>query len=153
MGAGGALAHQKHHHAEEPKAQESPDSKAQRLLQQVNEAYRTSVRPVFVKSCFDCHSNQTRYPWYAGLPGAKQLIQSDVAEAKEHLDMSGDFPFKGHGTPTDDLEAIRDTVRDSSMPPARYWLLHWSSRLSTTEKQAVLEWVDRGLTLLQGKEP
>ncbi len=148
VGVASALAHQQHHQAKEPKTQESQDSKAQRLLQQVNEAYRASVRPIFVKSCFDCHSNQTRFPWYAGLPGAKQLIQSDIAEAKEHLDMSDDFPFKGHGTPIEDLEAIRNTVRDGSMPPWRYRALHWSARLDDYERATVVDWAETGLRTL-----
>jgi len=72
-----------------------PNKEAEEITRAINESYLATVKPVFRKSCFDCHSSNTNYPWYSNLPGAKQLIQNDIAEAKEHLDMSKDFPFQG----------------------------------------------------------
>ena len=87
-------------------------------------------------------------PWYAGIPGPKQLIQNDIKEAKEHMDMSNDFPFEGHGTPKDDLEALNKTVKENTMPPIQYKILHWSSSLTEDEKRTVNKWVADSLKLL-----
>ena len=54
----------------------------------INERYVKNVKPIFVKSCFDCHSSQTRYPWYHSLPLIKSLLDNDIAEGKKHLNMS-----------------------------------------------------------------
>ena len=107
-----------------------------------------NVGIILKRSCYDCHSNHTDYPWYAKLPGAKQLIDSDIAEAKEHLDMSKDFPFSGHASPLEDLEAIDKEVRDGEMPPFRYRFMHPSSKLTGQESKVVSEWVKNSLEVL-----
>lgn len=139
--AGSASAHQNHGH----KKQAGPPAEA---LARINADYLQSVKAIFQKSCFDCHSASTRYPWYAGLPIAKGMIESDVREAKEHLDLTADFPFGGHGTPREDLEAIGKEVAEGEMPPFRYRLLHWKNGLSPTDRQAIQEWVQRSLALI-----
>lgn len=119
-------------------------------LSEINASYLQSVKPIFKVSCFNCHSSQTEYPWYAKLPGAKQLIESDIRESKEHLDITNDFPFGGHGDgPADDLQAIRDAVVNSDMPPFRYWMMHPSSRLNAEEKKTVTDWIDQSLEKLK----
>ncbi len=144
-----ALAHEGESHPSKTEHQVLPVTDVSSdMLKTINESYLQNVKSIFQKSCFDCHSNQTKYPWYAKLPGAKQLIASDVTEAKSHLDMGEDFPFKSHGTPMEDLEAIRKAIVENTMPPFRYWILHGESRLSSEEKKTVLMWVNLGIKLL-----
>lgn len=112
------------------------------VLDAINEKYVEKIKPIFQRSCFDCHSSQTRYPWYYRFPGTKELIDADIAEAKKHIDMDRDFPFEGHGTPSEDLEAIQATVRENTMPPWRYKILHWGSGLTEEEKQVILQWIE-----------
>ncbi|RYZ77997.1 MAG: hypothetical protein EOP06_29870, partial [Proteobacteria bacterium] len=88
-------------------------------------------------------------PWYSSLPFAKNLIQRDLAQAKEHLDMSTGFPFGGHGSDLEDLEAIRESVDAGDMPPLRYKLLHWSAKVSPEERSAIVSWVMRAETQLK----
>jgi hypothetical protein len=141
------VAHENHgHSAVEP---DSKNKDSNERTQEINRLYLNSVKSIFQKSCFDCHSSQTKFPWYSNLPGAKQLIASDVAEAKKHLDMSSDFPFQGHGTPEEDLIAIRKEVLDGSMPPFRYRILHPSSKMSEDEKRRTIEWIDASLKILR----
>ena len=139
-------------HGNHDKSTESPARPASEVekekLRQINLDYVSTVKPIFDKSCFDCHSSATRFPWYSDLPGAKQLIQKDVSEAKTHVDMTNDFPFESHGTPKEDLEAIRDSVRDGSMPPFRYRIMHWGSGLNDEEKARVLDWIEKSLNSL-----
>jgi len=115
------------------------------VLKLINESYVKVVKPIFQKSCFNCHSLSTTYPWYASLPLATQLIKSDITEAKEHLEMSHDFPFGGHGNPKEDLEAIGKSVKDGSMPPLRYRIMHPGSGLSDDERKTVITWVEQSL--------
>ncbi|MGE4234100.1 MAG: heme-binding domain-containing protein [Bacteriovoracia bacterium] len=110
-------------------------------LKRAREGYLKHIKPIFQKKCMDCHSSNTRYPWYHKLPGVKQMMEADIREAKEHMDMTGDFPFKGHGTPESDLKAIAEALENDSMPPFRYRLMHWDSKLTEEEKKIILEWV------------
>lgn len=77
------------------------------------------------------------------------LVTSDISEAKEHIDMSPDFPFKSHATPKEDLDAIRDEIREGDMPPFRYWVLHPGTRLSKEERALVEQWAEQGLKTLE----
>lgn len=140
-----AFAH-KNHNAAHPI---QVSSKAQNdQLSQINEIYRRDVKPILQKKCFDCHSQATKYPWYYKVPGVKQLIDSDIEEAKKHLDFSNDFPFGGHGVLVEDLVAIGSVVKENSMPPFRYWILHSGSGLSEEDRGIILEWIDQSQEIL-----
>lgn len=144
-----AFAHEHHQHQEQ---QPPLTNKEQERLQQINKNYVEAVKPIFQKSCFNCHSNQTVFPWYSQMPGAKQLISSDITEAKKHIDMANDFPFTGHGTPKEDLEAIAKSVTEKTMPPFRYKIMHWKSELTKQEQETVIEWTKNSLNLLSQVE-
>jgi hypothetical protein len=130
---------------------ENPDKEkfAHGELAQINVAYVSRVKPILAKGCGDCHTGQTVYPWYYVLPGIKQLIDHDVEEAKEHLDMSQDFPFEGHGDAVDDLKALRRTIKENSMPPISYRWMHQDVALSEAEKRIVVEWVEESLQTIR----
>lgn len=141
-----AIAHEGHH-----KKFESPPPETQTILASINERYLSNVKPIFENKCFDCHGKQTRFPWYQQIPGVKQLIQSDMHEAKMHLDMESNFPFKSHATPIEDLAAIEKTITDNEMPPFRYRIMHSGSALTTEEKEKVHQWVQLGKEMLKEK--
>jgi hypothetical protein len=144
-----AIAHQDHHKTHHPSTPLSADTKMS--LEKLNEQYLKDIKPIFQAKCFDCHSSQSRLPWYQKVPGAKQLIENDIAEAKEHLNMETDFPFKSHAAPIEDLNAIDESISKSDMPPLRYRFLHPQNALSTEEKEKVHRWVELGNELLKEK--
>ena len=76
------------------------------------------------------------------------MMNHDIEEAKEHMDMTKGFPFAGHGTPKEDLEALKETVKLSSMPPWQYKLMHWDSGLTSEEKKIVNQWINESLNKL-----
>lgn len=118
-------------------------------LEQVGKSYQQLVQPIFQKGCLECHGGNPNYPWYYKIPGIRQLVDSDVAEARKHLDISKGFPFKGHGSPKEDLEAIRDAIQEGTMPPFRYWVMHWNAKLSADEREVIYQWVEQSLKLLE----
>jgi len=141
-----AFAHEGHHKKVDP-----PTPETKTILESINENYLSNVKPIFEKKCFDCHTSQTRFPWYQQIPGVKQMIQSDMHEAKMHLDMESNFPFKSHATPIEDLTAIEKTIDDNEMPPFRYRVMHSGSALTTEEKEKVHQWVQLGKEMLKEK--
>lgn len=117
-------------------------------LQEINQRYLKSIKPIFQAKCFDCHSTKTHYPWYHSIPGIKQLIDNDIKEGLEHVDMTNDFPFKGHGSPKEDLEAIKETVQENSMPPLSYRLMHWGSELTKKDIETIRSWLRQSEIIL-----
>lgn len=118
------------------------------VLKKINDLYQAEVKTIFSNKCLSCHGINIDKPWYYVLPGAKQLIDYDMLEAKKHMDMTNDFPFAGHGTPKDDLDALKRTIRKGSMPPLRYKLLHWNSNITNSEKAIIIKWINESLDIL-----
>jgi len=115
----------------------------------INKTYITDIRPIFEKKCFDCHSDIKNKPWYYKVPGVKQMMDKDISEAKEHIDMRKDFPFVSHETPLEDLKSIKKIGLEGGMPPLRYILAHWDSRLTDAEKKKITAWTSQAINLLQ----
>jgi hypothetical protein len=147
-----AFAHKNHpHHHEGTARVEKPSAEESKIgLEKINESYKRDVKSIFMSSCFDCHSQSPRLPWYSNVPLVHSLLESDMREAKEHLDFTNDFPFAGHGTPKEDLEAIAESVRDKSMPPFRYRVMHRNSALTDSQRKMVLDWIANSERLLDG---
>ena len=116
--------------------------------QKINSVYLKKIKTIFKKSCFDCHGVVEKFPWYYKIPGVKHYIDYDISESKKHLEMTKDFPFISHASPTDDLKAIIKTIKDGSMPPIRYWMMHPNSRLTKKEIKIVNDWVVESIGIL-----
>ena len=114
----------------------------------INNNYQT-VRYIFKNSCFDCHTDSTKYPWYHVLPFIGGMIDDDIKEAKEHLDISNDFPFGGHATQIDQLTEIREDIKEGKMPILSYRLTHWGLLIEGKKQDSVFLWIDESIELLK----
>lgn len=142
--------HGKEVHSNKVRPEVDSNSKAQplrsELLQdsrfvEINEDYQKEVKNIFKKSCYNCHTDKTDYPWYFSLPGIKQVIESDIKEAKKHLFLTDAFPFRSHSTPLKDLEAIWKSIEANEMPPFEYRIMHPDSKLDSNEKAIIKKWI------------
>ena len=118
------------------------------VFQVINEQYKKNVRKIFKRTCFDCHSSKTLYPWYYKIWGISHLIDSDIREAKSHLDMSDEFPFRGHGNVTDDLNSLKKAIKEGSMPPFLYKLGYPNSKITKEEKKVIINWIESAKRML-----
>jgi len=78
-------------------------------------------------------------------------MNNDMSEAKRHIDMSYDFPFRGHGSPIDDLNALKRTIRKGDMPPVKYRIMHWNSKLTESEIREINDWIEKSQEILNEK--
>ena len=106
------------------------------------------LKPIFEKSCFDCHSRFTKYPWYHKIPGVKQLLDRDVKEGREQLDLSSGFPFSGKGTLLEILGDMKEEVGEGDMPLLIYRIMHWETGLSGARRDSVVNWLDSARVLV-----
>ena len=123
--------------------------KMDKAIKEIGVDYQKNIEPIFKVSCFDCHSSSTSYPWYHGIPGARSMLEKDVSTGREHIEMSGGFPFKGHHTPEQALTGIAYDIDKGKMPPLKYRMMHWKSGLTEKQKQEVEGWVERSLHKLK----
>lgn len=103
----------------------------------------SQTRELAIHACYGCHSNQTSWPWYSNVAPVSWLVQSDVEGGRQKLNFSewnDPQPWKGQAA---------QTVRDGNMPPWYYLPLHPESRLSPSERQALIQ----GLAATLGEGP
>jgi hypothetical protein len=101
-------------------------------------------------ACFDCHSNETRWPWYSRLPIVSWLIEQDVRDGRGQLNFSrwGEYnPFDRAGL----LDKVCELTTARKMPLPRYLTLHHDARLTQPDLDQLCAWTEHEATrLVQG---
>ncbi len=147
-----SFAHKGEDHSE-PKEEIPSTVEREKVLDEINENYLARVEPIFKKKCLDCHGQLDDFPWYHSLPFVKTMMNEDMSEAKVHLDMTDGFPFKGHGNPEEDLVALKNSIEEESMPPLRYRLINWNTKVTDLEKKKISNWVADSISKLEKLKP
>jgi hypothetical protein len=109
------------------------------------------TRALAVRACFDCHSNQTVWPWYDRIPPASWLAVFDTIRGRRHLNFSswgvqqgGLLAGEGEGG-GEGGRGVARVIQNGSMPPANYLLLHPEARLTDAEKQRLIQGLQASL--------
>ncbi len=87
------------------------------------------TRALAKRACFDCHSNETTWPWYSDVAPVSWLIARDVQEGRQKMNLSD------WGTGNRDVKRAAKVVTSGEMPPWYYVTLHPNASLSAEEKQ------------------
>lgn len=101
------------------------------------------TRALAQRACFDCHSNETVWPFYSYIAPISLMLAEHVADGRDQLNFS---EWDGRN---EDFDDIAEVVTSEEMPLPNYLLLHPEARLSEAEKQALLE----GLALTYEQDP
>jgi hypothetical protein len=97
------------------------------------------TRELAVRACFDCHSNQTVWPWYTNIAPVSWLAQSDVSSGRSTLN------FSEWNRPQESAGDAAAVARDGSMPPWQYKIIHPKARLSSAETAELAQGLERTL--------
>ena len=99
-----------------------------------------AVKAILERSCYDCHSDNTRYPWYANIQPVAWWLDHHITDGKRHLNFSqfAKYNAKRAGKK---LEQILDETRDGGMPLPSYTLIHRDAKLTAAEVKALEAWV------------
>ena len=98
------------------------------------------TRVLAERACFDCHSNQTEWPWYSNVAPLSWLIQHDVEEGR------GKLNFSEWNRPQREVREAGRTVQRGEMPQWYYVILHPSAGFSQTEKETLVRGLNNSLT-------
>ena len=96
---------------------------------------------IILNSCYDCHSNHTRYPWYGSVAPFSWILNRHIAEGKAHLNFSS-WGVMDKAQQITQLDQICEESSSGSMPLQSYLLIHRSSRLSDQDIRAICEWAE-----------
>lgn len=106
-----------------------------------NNVIPDSVASLLKNSCYDCHSNQTVYPWYAYVAPVSWLVVRDVKVGRKHMNFSK-WESLSKTDKAKHLTDINDEVSMGSMPMVIYPIMHPEARLTAEERQMIIDWTD-----------
>src|SRR5208337_1957612 len=95
------------------------------------------TRALIRRACFDCHSNETVWPWYSNIAPVSWLLQNDVDGGRSHLN------FTEWDRPQRHAKDIAAEVNPGDMPPWFYLPMHPAARLTNAEKQALVDGAEK----------
>jgi hypothetical protein len=101
------------------------------------EVINPQVGKILDRSCQDCHSSHTTWPWYSRVAPVSWIVSKHVSEAREILDFS-DWANQPHSA--GERMVICDTVSDGRMPLPEYTLIHRNAKLSKRDVQLICSW-------------
>jgi hypothetical protein len=98
------------------------------------------IQNLLQSSCYDCHSNETIYPWYSNVAPVSWWIKKHVNDGRGHLNFSGwgeyDEKRKDHK-----LEEIIEEVEEHEMPLKSYLIMHSEAELKDTQREQLTTWI------------
>jgi Haem-binding domain len=109
-----------------------------------------TVDKILTKACYDCHSNNTNYPWYAKIMPVGWLLSNHVKEGKQHFNFDEFATYKPKKA-LHKLEEIDETVTDGSMPQKGYTFMHKDAKLTPEEKNTLTQWAKNAQISLKAK--
>ena len=97
-----------------------------------------------LKTCYDCHSNNTNYPWYSSIQPMGWLIAEDIKDGKAKLNFN-EFGSLSARRQKSKLQEILNSIRDGIMPLPSYTLLHKSARLTIEDRKLLIDWIEKNI--------
>ena len=100
------------------------------------------VLDVFKNSCYDCHSNNTRYPWYVYVQPMGWILANHIKDGKANLNFS-EFGSYSKRKQANKLKSIAESIKDGSMPISSYTIMHTDAKLSEENKKLITDWTSK----------
>lgn len=100
----------------------------------------TETRDIAVAACYDCHSNETVWPWYSNIAPVSWLIAHDVEEGRQHLNFSEweNSPYA--------VNEVNEMVSSGEMPPFYYAMMHSGAQLTDAQRQMLMDGLNASVT-------
>jgi len=99
------------------------------------------IKTIISRSCYDCHSMQSRYPWYSHVAPVKWAIRNDIKGGRTAVN----FSAWGNLEKKDKIKIlgdISDVIKEKEMPVPMYLIMHKDAKLSTGERDKLIAWAD-----------
>ena len=110
------------------------------------------VRAILKRACYDCHSNETTWPWYSRVAPLSWLVERDVREGRKGVNFSTFGRYADKRRQRKWME-IPEQIEKGEMPPWFYAAIHGEARLSDAERAALVRWARENGTREGRPEP
>ena len=107
-------------------------------------AVPNDVQTILKNACYDCHSNNTQYPWYVNIQPVGWFMAGHIKNGKKELN------FNEYGTYSskrqrNKLKRMKEQIEENKMPLSSYTLIHREARLTANQKEQITRWIDSTL--------
>lgn len=106
-----------------------------------------AIASIIKTSCYDCHSNESNYPWYSNLQPAGWFLKNHIDEGRKELNFStfADYELKKQDHK---LEECIELIEKNEMPLSSYTIIHTQAKLDETKKNQLIEYFKKTRTEL-----
>jgi len=101
-----------------------------------------NVRAILERSCFDCHSHETRWPWYSRVAPVSWLVANDVSNGREELNFSTWDQYDARRAARR-ISDIPEEIEEGEMPLPNYLRIHPEAKVSEVELATLRSWAAR----------
>lgn len=101
-----------------------------------------NVQGILKTACYDCHSNNTEYPWYVNIQPVGWILTRHIKQGKEELNFS-EFGSYSARRQMSKLKSIVNSIKDGTMPLSSYTFIHKNAKLSQGDKVLIIDWVQK----------
>ncbi|HQW45172.1 MAG: heme-binding domain-containing protein [Chitinophagaceae bacterium] len=115
-------------------------------------AIPADVKTILAKACYDCHSNNTRYPWYANLQPLHWWLEKHIKNGKKEINFD-DYTNKSLRYQYHKMEEVIEQVKEGEMPLNSYTWIHKDAKLTTEEKAKITGWAQSVLDTMKATYP
>ena len=117
-----------------------------------NYAIPADVKTILGKACNDCHSNNTRYPWYAKIQPVDWWMNKHVVDGKKDLNFD-EFTNRAPRYQYHKMEEVIEMVKEREMPLKSYTWTHKDARLNSNEREMLTGWAQSVMDAMKVKYP
>ena len=110
------------------------------------------VKAILVKACNDCHSNNTRYPWYSNVQPVDWWLTNHIKDGKKHLNFD-EYTNRSLRYQYHKMEETVDEVKEGKMPLNSYTWIHKDAILNQAEKDKLIGWAESIMDTMKAKYP
>jgi hypothetical protein len=108
-----------------------------------------SVQTILRNTCYDCHSNNTNYPWYSNIQPVGWLLSKHITNGKQALNFS-EYGSYSPRRQLSKLDEITNAIRDDIMPLPSYKMMHKNVQFGTNEKTLLINWAQQSIDSISG---
>lgn len=106
-----------------------------------------NVQSLLKNSCYDCHSNNTNYPWYHKIQPVSWLLENHIKAGKKELNFS-EFGGYSERRQKGKLKSIKSQIEKNKMPLWSYTFIHRNAKLSEKDKKLLITWMAKSIDSL-----
>lgn len=102
------------------------------------------IGSLITRACYDCHSNQTKWPWYSHIAPVSWIVAHDVFRGRQELNFS-EWSTYYPATRRRKFQWMRRVLQERTMPPTLYILIHRSAHLTNSDRTTLEQWIQHQL--------